>query len=119
MIVRFSLPMPPSTNNLYANASKGRVKTTAYRNWQSRAGWEMKAQWPTLPHLAGDLECRIMLAASSRIDVDNIKALPDLLTLMRVIDDDKQIKLLTIDGRGALDHGRCEVSLLALPEESP
>ena len=117
MIVSFNLPMPPSTNNLYANAGKGRVKTTAYRNWQSRAGWEMKAQWPTLPHFDGMLECRIVLPRTSRIDIDNIKALPDLLTYMRVIDDDKQIRRLTIDGRDKGEAGRCEVSLLAYGEE--
>jgi Holliday junction resolvase RusA-like endonuclease len=113
MIVSFNLPMPPSTNNLYATAGKGRVKTSQYRSWISRAGWEIKAQWPTLPHFVDQVECRIRLPVASRIDIDNIKALPDLLTYMRVIQDDKQIQRLTIDGRQALEPGRCEVSVLA------
>lgn len=38
------LPFPPSTNNLYLNARKGRVLSPEYRAWKEQAGWELKAQ---------------------------------------------------------------------------
>lgn len=99
MIVTFTLPMPPSTNALYRNVpGKGRVKTADYKAWIKDAGWQMKLQGASsFLYLAGPLELRISLSAKSRIDVDNIKALPDLLKKMGVIDDDKQIRRLYVD----------------------
>lgn len=100
MTVTFTLPMPPSTNALYRNVpGKGRVKTSDYKAWIKDAGWQMKLQSSPLPlpRLDGPLELRISLPASSRIDIDNIKALPDLLKKMGAIDDDKQIRRLYVD----------------------
>jgi Holliday junction resolvase RusA-like endonuclease len=59
----------------------------------------------------GDLECRIRLSPKSRIDVDNVKALPDLAQRMGVIKNDRQIRRMIIDARTEVEKGRCEISL--------
>ena len=43
----FTLPFPPSTNNLYRNAPKPhmkRPKTAGYLAWITEAGWQLKIQ---------------------------------------------------------------------------
>lgn len=39
----FTLPLCPSTNNLYLNKGKKRIKTKAYRDWSERAAGLLKA----------------------------------------------------------------------------
>ena len=94
----FFLTPPPSTNALYANRrfgkGRGRVKTAAYRAWITTAGWEIREQHPgALPHYPGVFELEIWLPGSRR-DIDNIKAIPDLLKTMGLISDDKHMILL-------------------------
>jgi Holliday junction resolvase RusA-like endonuclease len=42
--VIFTLPMPPSTNNLYSNAGSKRRKSPAYNRWIKKAGPEITVQ---------------------------------------------------------------------------
>ena len=87
---RFIIPGPPSTNALYANVlGKGRVKTKRYRAWIDEAGWEIKIHHMPLPHFDGDVE--IEIAGIGKLDVDNTKAIPDLLKSLGILNDDKQI----------------------------
>ncbi len=87
---RFTIPRPPSTNALYANVpGKGRVKTKLYRVWIKTAGWTVKAQKQPVPHFDGEVE--IEIAGLGSLDVDNTKAIPDLLKRLGILDDDKQI----------------------------
>lgn len=111
--VCFAITRPPSTNALYSNASgarirhrdgkritPGRVKTAAYRKWIDLAGWEMKEQYHPLPIFVGCVAVSIESVVG--IDLDNIKAIPDLLTSMGVIADDSLIEDLHIKRRGKL-----------------
>lgn len=89
----FRIPSAPSTNGLYANvAGKGRVKSQRYRVWANAAGWAMKLDgdkprtWNTI---TGPVSVEII--SGGRKDVDNNKAVLDLLTDMAVIGDDSQV----------------------------
>lgn len=107
------IPNPLSTNALFTGR---RFKTRRYRDWMTDAGWALKLPpqgWPGIPNrpFAVRLRCKIVLPPSSKIDVDNIKCVLDLLTEMRVIEDDKLIDALSIE-RG--DVTWCQVSLKAI-----
>lgn len=95
-LYRFTLPPPPSTNALYANVpGRGRVKTRVYRDWITFAGWEMKLLLGgVLPMLTAPVRMRI--EGVKRIDLDNIKAIPDLCKAMGLIADDRLIADLHI-----------------------
>lgn len=43
-----TLPLCPTTNNLFMNRGKGRIRTKAYREWAERAAWFLKdvPAWP-------------------------------------------------------------------------
>lgn len=82
-----SIPVPPSSNNLFANGRRGRFKTAEYKSWIDEAGWTVKAQKPTpvkgpyklfitVPKIRGDLGNRE-------------KAVSDLLVSLGLIDDDR------------------------------
>lgn len=86
------IPAPPSTNNLFYNASgKGRVKTDRYRTWLSAAGWSLKEQRPV--SVPGRVRISILMRQPrANADIDNrFKAPLDLLVLHGVIDDDKNV----------------------------
>lgn len=102
ILARFDLPSPPSTNNLFRNVpGKGRVYSDTYKNWLSHAGWKLQLAWRGAPALRGSLALTLRLAPG--IDIDNIKAVPDLLKKIGVIVDDRYIVELHVyreDGRG-------------------
>ena len=87
-IVKLS-ELPPSTNALFANKPGGRFKTTAYKDWLSAAGWELKAQRPG--HVAGPYAITMTFGrVNRRSDLDNlIKASQDLLVAHGVVEDDR------------------------------
>ena len=95
-------PMPPSTNNLYGNHPGGRHKTPAYKRWAEAAGWHIVQQKP--PSVLGH-HLAVLIAGPLRVDVDNIKALLDLLSMpvagksgvrLGIIEDDRFIDDLRI-----------------------
>lgn len=82
-------PVPPSTNNLFANrkGGKGRYKTDAYKAWREEAGWRLNGQRP--PKLKGEVKIGFSVPRNNRRDLDNFqKSLLDLLVEMRVIERD-------------------------------
>lgn len=99
----FDLPMPPSVNKIFANVpGVGRVKTEAYKNWITEAGWMLLAQRNigTRRHrlLVGPVEVSVTAyrPANKKRDLDNIlKALLDLLTSTQTIKDDSQVVALS------------------------
>lgn len=83
-----TLPMPPSTNALFKNAGKRRVKTAAYEAWINEAGWalNLSRMQPVAPPVA--ITIRAGLCNVAR-DLDNLaKPLCDLLVAHRIIPDD-------------------------------
>jgi Holliday junction resolvase RusA-like endonuclease len=96
VIQRFSLPYPPSLNNLTINVpGKGRVRAPAYRTWATEAGWVLRGQKPkpTTADVRVTIEVR---RPNRRADIDGkAKALLDLLT-GPVLGDDSQVVDLRI-----------------------
>jgi hypothetical protein len=120
----FTIPAPPSTNTLTRNVSAqeriaakmrgvnlpGRVKTEEYRSWRRTAGWEVKRQMQPLPYFPGPFLLYIELPGN--IDIDNIKAVPDLLRWLGIIEDDARKYMREVNVR-AVDDGPCTVRLRA------
>lgn len=102
VLARFEdLPKPISTNALYVWAGKKRIKSKAYENWLSHAGWKLKMAWRGDAPLRGPLA--VSLHVPRGLDIDNnCKCLLDALTAIRVIVDDRYITELHVyreDGR--------------------
>lgn len=102
LLARFEgLPKPISTNALYVWAGKKRVKSQAYTNWLSHAGWKIKLGWRGARPLHGRLAVNLFVPPGKDID-NNCKGLLDVLTEVRVIVDDRYITELHVyreDGR--------------------
>ena len=104
--VSLSLPMPPSTNHLFATFNGKRIKTKPYRDWITEAGWQLHLQ------RAGGIEGRFSIevliprpARKGKIDLDNrLKPLLDVLKKHGVIVDDSLAERITLawsdDGEG-------------------
>lgn len=105
-MISFTLPAPPSTNQLYSGR---RYKTERYKAWISEAGWELKLQRP-MP-IQGPFG--IMIWLPGRIDLDNIKAIPDLLTKMGIIMDDRRRLMRWVVVEPSKD-GKCRVEIFPL-----
>lgn len=106
--VRFTLPAPPSVNNLFANVpGKGRVRSHRYLAWLEEAGWAMKQTnhnfWETIQTPVSVS----IVSGNQRQDIDNMaKAILDLIVDMGVISDDKLVAELHIT-RGAKSREAC------------
>ena len=102
--IQIRVPLPPSTNNLYATAHGKRVKTNAYKVWLNTAGWEVKIQlgaFERTPLVSGPCSVGIIAPVGRNRDIDNLcKPVLDLLVHMQVIADDKWVDEVRI--------GRCE-----------
>jgi Holliday junction resolvase RusA-like endonuclease len=94
---RFSLSLPPSTNNLFVSRrdGKGRAKTSAYKAWEFEVGWETTLAWHNnYPQLQPIKKCAMLIEApfDHKRDIDNLKPVPDLLKVIGVIVDDRWIE---------------------------
>ena len=88
----FTLPMPPSTNQLFRNLpGKGRVKTRVYDDWRAHALTTIRLQ--RVPAVAGHVLVRMNVEmAGSRADLDNrVKAIFDAIVEAKIIRDDSLI----------------------------
>lgn len=95
MSIVLHLPLPPTTNGLYANASgKGRIKTAEYRAWIIAAGVSAKAQ--SRERVTGPYEVTVSLPSATRGDIDNrLKACLDLLVSLQITPDDRRAQKVT------------------------
>lgn len=82
-MISFTLPVPPSTNQLYSGR---RFKTPTYKAWINEAGWEVKLR--NIQPIKGPFHLTIYLPG--KMDLDNLKAIPDLLVSMGIIEDDRR-----------------------------
>ena len=91
--VRLTLPVPPSTNALFTNrrGTTQRIKTDTYRLWIENAGWAVREQQPGIMRASVPLAVTMELPFSRRRDIDNVKAIGDLLTRIGIIGDDRWI----------------------------
>lgn len=85
--MRIEVPAPPSTNQIYSGR---RFKTEAYKAWIRSAAWTVKLQSPTsMP--PGRLRVLIEAPLGARRDIENLKAVSDLLVSLGIIADDSLI----------------------------
>jgi Holliday junction resolvase RusA-like endonuclease len=113
MMIR--LPVPPSTNHLFLNVKgKGRIVAPHYAKWRTEAGWMLKAAKPQ-PFGKMHVQLGIFIPEKTRGDLSNrIKALEDLLVTHGVIDDDRQVKRITVEY-----HGEPDAVVALMPYGSP
>jgi Holliday junction resolvase RusA-like endonuclease len=96
-MIRYELPYPPSVNGLFFNATKGRVKTDAYKAWRRDAGNLILVQGRK--HMRGPVSLSIAIVRPDKRkrDLSNtIKAIEDLLVEMQIIDDDSLVQRISI-----------------------
>lgn len=117
-IARYELPYPPSTNNLFENAKKGRVKTDHYQAWRTTAGKliQMQGRKRVLGQVA--LSVDLVKPDRRKRDLSNtLKAVEDLLVEMQVIDDDSLVQALSVQW---VESGvPCVVTVTGLSGGSP
>lgn len=96
-MLRYELPYPPSTNGLFFNATKGRRKTIAYRNWLDAAGWQIVEQGRRSVHGPVSISVALVKPDKRKRDLDNLmKPILDLLVEMGCIDDDSFVKRISV-----------------------
>jgi len=96
-MIRYSLPYPPSVNNLFFNTGRGRSKTDAYKAWQEAAGYAIVEQGRKRIHGLVALSIALVKPDKRKRDLSNvIKAIEDLLVSMSVIDDDSLVQRISI-----------------------
>lgn len=85
-----TLPFPPSTNNLFINTSRGRIRSSKYDEWAAEAGWELKRQRPA--NVTGPVSLAFEFQSNRdkrKRDITNLlKAPEDLLVKYGVIEAD-------------------------------
>ena len=95
MTARYQLAhLPPSANHIWRHTKSGKTyRTEKYLAWLNAEGWNVKAQMPSQPKLAGQVHVICWLRRpSANADLDNrLKGIGDLLQSVGVITDDKQI----------------------------
>ncbi len=109
MRTTFTLPFPPSTNNLYRNAPKPhmkRPKTKGYLAWIVEAGWELKIQ-KVIP-LRGPVKLTYELQNDAKglslWDYANReKAVTDLLVEHGIIEADHRLIVKEVSCKGTDD----------------
>lgn len=92
----FTLPIPPTVNNLYFNVqSRGRVKSAKYKDWIWRAKAELLKQKPE--PVKGPFSISYAVPVNNRRDLANHeKALTDLLVAHEIVPDDRYMQHLSM-----------------------
>lgn len=89
--MRFEIPLPPSTNNLFVNTSRGRKPTSRYNAWREEAGGEVMRQrvGQKLPGPPYEIDVWCYFGDHKRRDADNYNKAPqDLLASVLHFEDD-------------------------------
>lgn len=122
---RFTLPIPPSVNNLFANGKKGRYRTAAYEEW-SRMGIAMLAAQRVG---VAQVPCRVVVTIrggpgfSKLRDIDNtLKPVLDLLVNAGVLPGDNVTRVYEVTaryvGRDNSQPASCDVEIQTISPEA-
>jgi Holliday junction resolvase RusA-like endonuclease len=111
------LPMPPSSNTMFVNGSRGRFRSQKYDEWIIEAGWELLRQRPR--KIVGPVNLKFEFEegrSKRKFDITNrIKAPEDLLVKHGIIEADDH----TIVRRISLAWGQVEgVCVTIVPHEA-
>lgn len=95
------LPMPPSSNAVWAQRKGGGVRLSdRYRRWLTDAGWRINVQKPG--RIAGGYVLTMWLPAVSRMDQDNaIAGVSDILQSFGIIGNDRDAEETHLHWHGA------------------
>lgn len=115
---RFTLPLPPSVNTMYAHDKKTgrRFKTKVLKEWIDEAKYSIKA-----PQHCFNSEIEVFYSFffqnNRKRDVENyVKALSDFLVSSYVIKDDSLIVKMTLHKIIDKDYGRVEGLVRYFPD---
>jgi crossover junction endodeoxyribonuclease RusA len=113
-LVQLSLPFPPTTNNLFRNAGRKRVRTAAYDAWFALASTHVKdGHRQNLG--AYCLSICLKRPDKRRRDIGNLeKAVSDLLVAHGVVRDDSLCERLTMQWDAGMKE---ECVVLVMPAE--
>lgn len=90
-MIECTLPIPPSTNNLYFNLKRGgRAKTVAYKDWLKEAREALQVlTCPTFPDKA-KMRLTVRVGCNYTRDVTNcVKPIEDALAAFLPVPDDR------------------------------
>lgn len=97
--MKFTLPMPPSVNGMFATdfKTKRRFISKEYASWKKKADVEFRSQWGAYG-IPAPYGVHIRLNLDHRSDVDNrCKPILDLLVHLDVIEGDQWVNTIRID----------------------
>lgn len=108
-MITLVLPVPPSTNNLFATVGRKRIKSQRYRDWLADAGFYLMQQTFEKGTIIGAYTMDIRVPMKVRADVTNLlKAPEDLLVSIGVLPDDKHCFRASIERADIED---CEITV--------
>lgn len=96
-LASFTLPVPPSTNNLYRSGP--RYKTDEYKRWITEAAYGLMVQGMSgaLSEVArGRYRVEIAVPFSGRRDIDNVKPVLDIAVKCGVFPNDNLVDELLV-----------------------
>ena len=120
-MIEFSLPYPPSVNELYKNVffqaqgirpGRGRAKTKKYLAWELEAALWIKRQRPKATKGQVSVEYNIKKPDRRKRDLGNLeKALSDCLVRNGLIEDDSLISEIRLHWADAALNKPCYVCI--------
>jgi Holliday junction resolvase RusA-like endonuclease len=111
-LITLVLPAPPSTNNLFINVKRGRVKSQRYRDWLDKCGVYLMQQSFEKGTIIGAYVMDIKVYAKTRADITNLfKAVEDVLVSTGVLPDDKHCFRATIERSYDVPEEDCYVTV--------
>ena len=113
----FRLPIPPSSNNLFANANgKGRIRTKTYTKWLKEAdAWYYLQRLNQQQPITGPIELHIRLPRIRGDASNRIKAAEDYLVSRKLTGDDKNNRKVTVEIDEGQDMRECWITVTGVP----
>lgn len=110
MTFSVEIDVPPTANNIYVNAKKGRVKSDAYAAWRTGVALQIQAQVRPSQRIAGPVMILIDLPWNMAGDLDNrVKPSLDALVASGRIDDDRNV--VELRARKILDRTLARITV--------
>lgn len=111
-----NLPFPPSTNNLFINTSRGRIRSSKYDEWATEAGWELARQRPakTIGPVSIHFDFQSGRDKRKRDITNLLKAPEDLLVKFKVIEADDNTIVQSISANWSAEVKGVRVTITPL-----
>lgn len=112
-----TLPLPPSTNALFASVGRRRIKTRQYRDWLSRCATVVRTA-EILP-VRDWYDLRVSVPIGIRGDIDNrVKAINDLIVSVGLVADDKFQNSVFVTRDPHAQPGNCVINVARHEKQS-